>query len=224
MEEKVDADSGQKAPVGTLVLFFLFLLIVSAVLFFWRPSSTSPPPQELVGVLRPEPKALENFELVDQRGERFDRDRLLGRWSFLFLGYTHCPDVCPATLSILSQVQKRIADLPQPPATQMVFVSVDPQRDGPERLAEYLNYFNPDFIGLTGKMEMIDAFVRQLGAGYMRGEETSPGNYVVNHTSAIFLVDPDARSVAAFSQPHDPDTIVELFDMVRIYLASRATS
>ncbi len=168
-------------------------------------------------MLRPAPKPLADFSLVDQRGAQFGRKELVGRWSFLFFGYTHCPDVCPATLSVLGQVQERIAKGRESPLVQTIFVSVDPQRDSPEKLAEYMAFFDSGFVGLTGDMEQIDGFTQQLGAGYMRGEETSPGNYVVNHTSAIFLIDPRARVVASFSQPHDPATIAKLFHKIRVY-------
>ncbi len=170
-------------------------------------------------MLRPAPKPLAEFSLVDQQGVPFQRKELVGRWNFLFFGYTHCPDVCPATLSILAQVQKRLAGEDGSAGIQTIFVSIDPQRDSPETLAEYMAFFDQGFIGLTGSTEEIDNLTRQLGAGYMRGEETSPGNYVVNHTSAIFLIDPQARLVAAFSQPHNPATIVELFHKIRAYLS-----
>ncbi len=220
MEEEIGNRPERKVPLGTLVLFFLFLLLIAAALFFWKPLSTSPPPKELMGVLRPAPKALTDFTLVDHQGVRFGKEQLVGRWSFLFFGYTHCPDVCPATLSLMGQVQKQLIQKKDSLPAQFLFVSVDPLRDSPEVLAEYMGFFEPDFIGLTGETEAIDAFTRQLGAGYVRGDEISPGNYVVNHTSAIFLIDPQARVVAAFSQPHRPEAIVRLFYEIRAYISS----
>jgi len=98
---------------------------------------------------------------------------------------------------------------------QVVFVSVDPKRDQPEKLAEYLNYFNPNFIGLGGNKESIDKFTRQFAAGYMLEDKQADGNYLVSHTSSIFLVDPDAKLIATFSPPHQLDTLISQYQLIK---------
>ena len=96
-----------------------------------------------------QPRAVQPFELLDHHGESFTPESLRGQWSFVFFGYTHCPDVCPTTLSVLNSVALRLADAPD--ATRFVFVTVDPERDTPEVLARYVTYFNGEFVGVTGE-------------------------------------------------------------------------
>jgi protein SCO1/2 len=100
---------------------------------------------------------------------------------------------------------------------QEVFISVDPDRDTPEKLAAYMAYFNPEFIGASANKAEIDRLSRQFGAGYIIEPETAPGQYLVAHTSAIFLVDPLGRLVAVFSQPHYPTSINSLYEDIRAY-------
>ena len=95
------------------------------------------------------PRALPAFELVDQNGNPFGPARLSGRWTFVFFGFTHCPDVCPTTLFTLNEVVRQLEDLPEDQRPAVLMVSVDPNRDTPDKLASYVPYFNPDFLGLT---------------------------------------------------------------------------
>ena len=201
-------------PYGTL-LIFLFWVVLLAAVFYWRlPGKINPP--ELQGVLRPEPKPLHAFELTDQYRQAFNLERLKNKWSFIFFGYTYCPDICPTTLSSLTGVVKQLQTDPQGLSNiQVVFVSVDPQRDTPEVMESYLKYFNEAFQGATGTQRNIDSLTRQFGAGYILEPETASGEYLVNHTSSIFLVDPHGRLLASFSPPHDPDTIVDQFRKIR---------
>ncbi len=119
-------------------------------------------------------------------------------------------------MSVLDAVDKRIQLLPAAVANnvQVVFVSVDPQRDELEELSTYVQHFNKRFLGVSGLESEVETFARQFAAGYMR-EEGQEGNYLISHTSSIFLTDPQKRLVAAFSQPHEALNITELFHMIR---------
>ena len=201
-------------PYGTLIIFVFWGLLLAAVFYWMLPDKTVPP--ELQGVLRPEPRPLRTFELSDQYRQAFNLERLKGEWSFVFFGYTYCPDICPTTLSVLTGVVKQLQTDPQGLTNiQVVFVSVDPQRDTPDILEAYLKYFNEAFQGVTGAQQDIDSLTRQFGAGYMIEPETRPGEYLVSHTSSIFLVDPYGQLIAAFPPPHDANTIVEQFRQIR---------
>jgi len=204
-------------PMGTILLFGAWLLTMLVVMVFWRSCApTLRKPDPLIGVLRPVPTAIEPFRLVDHEGIVFDRTRLAGHWTFLFFGYTHCPDICPATLAQLASVYRMLAERGDGDTPiQAAFVSVDPARDTTEKLAEYITHFNESFVAATGDVPAIDALAKQFGAGYVLEEETAPGEYLVFHTSAIFLTDPQGRLIAVFSQPHDPETIVEQFQQLR---------
>jgi protein SCO1/2 len=201
-------------PYGTLLLFVFWGLLLAAVFYWMLPGKTVPP--ELQSILRPAATPLQEFELTDQYQQPFNLEQLTGKWSLVFFGYTYCPDICPATLSTLTGVVRQLQADPQGLANiQVIFVSVDPQRDTPEVIEEYLKYFNKAFLGITGTQQDIDSLTRQFGAGYMMEPETAPGRYLVNHTSSIFLVDPHGRLLASFSPPHKSDTIVDQFRQIR---------
>jgi len=133
--------------------------------------------KELEATRFPFARQLAPFTLVDHNNEVFNETTLRERWSFLFFGYTHCPDVCPVTLSVLNSVAQRLQDVDAD--IRFVFVSVDPQRDTPEKLAQFVRYFNKNFIGVTGSGQQIEDFTRELG----------------------LLFDPDGRYHAVFSPP-----------------------
>jgi protein SCO1/2 len=206
-------------PLGTLVLFAVFLLVMLATWLLIKPPT---PPAELAGVLRPEYRLLAPFELTDQHLQPFDQGRLKGRWSMLFFGYRSCPDVCPMTLHELNRLWRLLEDENgAPPANlQVVFVSVDPARDSPRKLGDYIRHFNPNFIAATADPTQIDRLARQFGASYVIEAETAPGRYQVAHSSAIFLVDPLGRSVATFSQPHYAATLYTQFRRITQYFNS----
>lgn len=208
--------TNKKLPIGTIVIFGFFLLVMAVTYVLTKPS---PPPPELIGVLRPDFKPLHPFKLTDHKGAVFNEQSFQGKWSFVFFGYTSCPDICPTTLHVLNSVDGLLKDRSDTGATdsQIVFISVDPKRDTTEMLATYMSYFNDDFIGATADKTEIDKLVRQFGAGYMLEPETAPDQYTVAHTSAIFLVDPYARLSATFSQPHYPATIVSLYEKIQEY-------
>jgi protein SCO1/2 len=156
--------------------------------------------KELEATRFPVARQLAPFTLVDHNNEVFNETTLQKRWSFLFFGYTHCPDVCPVTLSVLNSVAQRLQDVDAD--IRFVFVSVDPERDTPEKLAQFVRYFNKNFIGVTGSGQQIEEFTRELGIMHMRvaAEENATG-YLVDHTASVLLIDPDGRYHAVFSPP-----------------------
>ena len=204
-------------PKKTLLILLLFSITVLALLFINRPNSQKSVTDDLRRMMRPEPRELTAFTLVDQNNQEFKLDRFAGSWSFVFFGYTYCPDICPTTLSTLASVFSQFEKSRGPAQNMNVFfISVDPQRDNPEKLAGYMTYFNKTFMGVTGKKQQIDDFARQFGAGYIIELEREPGDYLVSHTSSIFLVDPKMRILAHFSSPHDPEIIASQFERIRV--------
>ena len=138
-------------PIQSLLL--VAVAILSLVLGLWlsqKLGGKTLVPADLDATFLPSGKPLAPFSLVDQDGKAFDVDRLKGRWTFMFFGYTNCPDVCPTTLQTMKDAWK-LLDKKSLDKTQMVFVSVDADRDPPAVLKKYVNYFHPDFIGVTGK-------------------------------------------------------------------------
>jgi protein SCO1/2 len=153
------------------------------------------------------PRPLPALALVDQAGSSFDRERFHGRWTFLFFGFVNCPDVCPTTLATLAEVRRIAGDLPPRDQPAVVLVSVDPGRDTPEVLAHYVAHFDPAFTGVTGNADAIEALTRQLGVAVIIGPPAADGNYAVDHTAAIFLVDPAGSVSALFGAPHEAGMI-----------------
>lgn len=176
------------------------------------------PPQLARGTLLPSPKPLLDFTLVDHSGQPFTRDTLSGHWTFAFFGYTHCPDVCPTAMSMLVQVRRKLeASISSGELPDVVFFSVDPQRDTPEQLARFVPYFHPEFRGVTGDMEQIERVTRQIGILHARAEngDENDENYLVDHSAAITLFDPAGKFHAVFGVPHDPDLIARDFLAVK---------
>jgi protein SCO1/2 len=145
------------------------------------------------------PRALPDFNLVDHRGQSFTRRDLEGRWQILFFGFTHCPDVCPLTLAVLASALDR--EPGEAPLADVVLVSVDPERDTPERLARYVAGFDQDFVGVTGTPEAIAQFAEAVGAAYGRTPVGEDGDYTVDHTAALFVVNPNGELMAVFTPP-----------------------
>ncbi|MEX1993891.1 MAG: SCO family protein [Steroidobacteraceae bacterium] len=143
-------------------------------------------------------RAIADFSLTDHRGDAFTQASLRGRWSLLFTGFTHCPDLCPATLTLLAELDRRL------PAgsVQLLFLSVDPERDTPELIAAYVAHFGPRLIGVTGARAEIDGLTAALGLAQVRNPGVG-GDYTVDHSTALVLIDPRARIAGYFTPPHD---------------------
>jgi protein SCO1/2 len=173
---------------------------------------------DVPGLLWPDPKQVQPFALTDQHGAPFGVERFDKRWTFLFFGYTYCPDVCPTTLSMLAKVQQDLARDGSGSDVQVVFVSVDPTRDTPQHLGAYVSFFNPDFVALTGPDDGLARLTRQLGIYFSRDAPDGDGNYLVGHSSAVLLIDPQRRLVAIHQAPHDAAQIAQSFRQVRRFL------
>ncbi|HVF17179.1 MAG TPA: SCO family protein, partial [Steroidobacteraceae bacterium] len=153
--------------------------------------SGGPLPQKAMtaGTVLNPPRPMPEFALVSHDEKPFTRERLRDRWSLLFFGFTNCPDVCPATLTVLAQMEKGFQDLPAEQRPQIILVSVDPERDTPQQLTSYVKFFSPSFVGLTGSKENIESFTQALGVP-VAISKSSDGSYSVDHSASIFLIDP----------------------------------
>ena len=208
MSDPTAAIRTSRAP---LIIVLALALGAGLALGFWLQSSRVTTADIKATVLNP-PRELTGFDLVTHLGTPFNLDSLKGKWSFVFFGYTNCPDVCPTTLATLAQMDKeinRIKDAGQ--ATQVVFVSVDPERDTPEALSQYVPYFDPAFIGVTGNPADIEALTRQLGILHMRVDEDDSKNYLVDHSASILLFNPRGQLRAHFGAPHVASEIAQDF-------------
>lgn len=144
------------------------------------------------------------FELTDHNNQAFTNANLKQKWSVLFFGYTHCPDICPDSLNMLKIMLEKI-DSSDRNNLQIVFISVDPDRDTPEKLKEYVTFFNKDFVGATTSLDKLKPLTKKLGIlHYITKTETS---YDVAHAGNMLLINPDGHYTAVFSPPHDADAM-----------------
>jgi protein SCO1 len=148
------------------------------------------------GTWLPQRRALVEFHLQDLAGADFNLKRLQGHPTLLFFGFTNCPDVCPTTLATLTQVQ-RSAPLP---GTQVVFISVDPERDSAANLQVYLGAFNKSFTGVRGNAAALAPLLKNLGAIAVR-QNLPDGSYTMDHSATLYLLDTRGRLVAVFTPP-----------------------
>lgn len=158
------------------------------------------------GTLLKSPRPVVDFSLVADNGKPFTKADLAGRWSLIYVGYTHCPDVCPTTLAQLKAVQKALgADAAK---VHFIFLSIDPERDTPESLAQYTHYFSPDFTAVTGPNAQLDALGASLGFVYQKVPGQTPQSYLMDHSSALILVDPQAQLAGYFTPPFKTEALV----------------
>lgn len=141
------------------------------------------------------------FALVDHLGEPFTAARLEGGWTLLFFGFTHCPDICPTTMSFLADLHRQLEST-EAADTRVVMVTVDPARDTPEALADYVPYFHPDFVGVTGEFLDILSFAQTFNAPF-RKVTAEDGSYQVDHSANVILVNPRGDYHGFFRAPLD---------------------
>jgi protein SCO1/2 len=156
---------------------------------------------EIGGYVLDEPRALPPFELIDGEGKPFRSTDFEGHWSFVYFGYTYCPDVCPLSMVELANLKELLAAEDDVPDVQYFLVSVDPARDTPERMGEYVQYFDPSFHGLTGELGEIDKFAKAAAVVYVIPDATDGESYLVGHSSSMTLIDPQGRIYAIFTPP-----------------------
>jgi len=200
----------------TTIILLISLAFLSFIVYLGQTTTGESVPKDLIAVLRPHASLLKPFSLIDKNENVFTKEQLKGKWSLLFFGYTNCPDICPTTLHSLKKINTQLKKTPKVAnSTQVIFVSVDPQRDTPKILKKYTEYFNKEFTAITGSEEDILKFANQFSAAYMKEPSKNKNDYQVSHTSSIFLVDPKMRIVASFSPPHNSQTITSQYLKIR---------
>lgn len=187
-----------------LILLAVFAVLATAffLLFTYKPQPTN-------GTVATEgtPAIGGSFTMTDQHGHPFTEQNLLGKYSLVFFGFTHCPDVCPDTLGRITAVLKK---LPSEDRTQfqVVFVTVDPQRDTQQAMADYLKQFNPEYIGLTGTAKQLSAMAKKYLVYYAVNPDSDPEYYLMDHSAFIYLMDKDGKYVSHYSHKMQPDAIL----------------
>ena len=174
--------------------------------------------QLLSGTVFPTPRQINPFQLTGDNKKPFTNANLQNHWTFVFFGFTHCPALCPTTLSTLNQVYKNLqTDHPQQ-LPQVLFISVDPEQDKPKVIREYLSGFNPAFVGATGSAASIDTLTQEFNVMYAKVFPDGDKNYTIDHSGTIILIDPNGQVYAVFSTPHNANNIAkDYMDIVDHY-------
>jgi protein SCO1 len=197
---------------GMLRVLIVGLVLLVAVM--WLVPRNFANVQTAVATVLPDPKPLPDFELTDQHGRAFRNEDLEGKFSLLFFGFTNCPDVCPLTLKTLADARAEMLKRGVEHAPQIVFISVDPERDDAERIARYLGNFDSEFRGATGEDGALAPLLATLGVTVEKHVHGG-ASYNVVHNSTIYVVGPDATWLAVSSAPHDPATLAEDYAKIR---------
>lgn len=185
-------------------LLYLGAALLAAIIGFGAYQMWPKPEPEAL-IYEP-PRALKDFELQSTDSQPpISNDALKGQWTILFTGYTFCPDICPTTMSDLQRALPALQQEADEPV-KVWMISVDPKRDNMERLKQYTGYFGEKFVGIRADHPELFPFVRDLGLMYSLPDEGEE-NYLVNHSAALILVNPDGKRIAIFNAEHEPGEI-----------------
>lgn len=225
-------------PVRTTIALCLGIVATVVGLFVYSvlrtPVASADQLRDMGVFILPRPREIAPFELTSHTGGRFDRHALDGQWSFLFFGFTRCPDICPTTLAVMAQADRRLIELEASPAArfQGIFVSVDPEYDDADRLAAYVGAFSENLLGVSGPVSALAVLTEQLNVAFAKvpaatttantegkpteetiGEpiEEAIGAYQVDHTANIVIVNPEGHYHGFIKFPQQADTIVTTF-------------
>ncbi len=204
----------------TIVLILAFIALVLGLLTFQRYRlSPATALTNIKATMIIPARPINEFKLTFGKQQSFSNANLQGHWSFMFFGYTRCPDICPTTLSVLSNaygiLQKQKVALPQ-----VFFISVDPERDDAAHLVPYVHYFNPAFIGVTGTPKQITALTKDVGIAYLKVTPQGQAytgqtpTYLVDHSGAILLFNPAGKLSAVFQMPHEGQELAREYAII----------
>lgn len=188
--------------------------------YFAHPPAAQWPQTQAVRLFEP-PRELPAFSLRQSDGTQLVPGELKGHWTLVFLGFTHCPDVCPMTLAQLSQAQKQWESIPEAIRPRVLFVSVDPERDSPDRIGEYAHAFHSDTLAATANVPALENFASSLSMVFVKvpAPEGAPTDqYSVDHSASMAVLDPQGRMSGLVQPPFDPAAIAA--DMAALTAAS----
>lgn len=202
---------------GMLRILILALVAMVAIVAL-VPRRTVPPPE--AATEWPQTRALPATTFTDQNGETFTSAQLADRFTLVFFGFTNCPDICPASLAVLAEAIAQLRES-RTPVPRVVLMSVDPQRDGPEQLRNYLAAFDSEFIGLTAPEAELEPLWRELGVSVMR-QSLGERQYTVTHNPQVYVLAPSGEVFATLASAVDPAAVVRDYQRIRVRYLSGA--
>ena len=191
--------------IRNTVLSLLAIVVAIFALQFWQYSRdralSDNQLKDMHTVMFATPRNIQPFQLLDQHSEPFGVDDFKGHWSIVNFGYTNCPDICPTNMMLLGQVVDKLQE-EQKPVPEVYMVTVDPARDTPEYLANYVKFFNPNFNALSGDESVISELARQLNNLFSRAPGGTDDLYFVDHSDNMAILNPQGQFVGIFRPPH----------------------
>lgn len=208
---------GRSIKITLLVLLLAVMLVFGLTVgrqVFWSDTSAPAPAPNLSqynAYVYDQPRPLANFTLTNEQGDTVTQEDLKGRWTFVFVGYTNCPDICPVAMANLRRTDQLLsAEVPQP---DYLLVTADPEHDTPEQLKAYTGFYGDNFHGLTGDLDTLRQLAQSLSAVFVHREVD--GQLMVDHSGHFALLNPDGQLQALIQPPHDPQLLAQAFQ--RIY-------
>ena len=203
MNEQVTAKQSRGIKITILVIAaFMTVVVAGFVHRIQQPRVMTDTEMKINGLyILDTPRNVGEIQLIDHHGQAFTRERLQGKWTLVFFGFTYCPDICPTTLAFLNEFVGQLEGT-EVEDTAVVMVSVDPARDSVEQLATYVPYFNADFTGVTGEFLDIHRFATALNTPFRKvpGQDE---NYLVDHSANVVLINPRGDYHGFFKAPLD---------------------
>ncbi|MGB2259690.1 MAG: SCO family protein [Porticoccaceae bacterium] len=194
----------QQAGIRNTIIIVLAFILLVVYGFVWRMSQPVIMDDEQLrvngAIVLDQPRIFSDFELVDHRGEIFNIARMQDTWTIVFFGFTHCPDICPTTLAVLNDMYSKMKDS-EKEQLQIVMISLDAERDTVEALADYVPYFNEEFIGVTGNKHLIHRLTAEINIAYNK-VSLEGDDYTVDHSTQLVLINPKGHYHGFFRAPH----------------------
>lgn len=187
------------------------IAMITGAWLSWR--VMAPAPQLQTATVLPAATELADFSLLDQNGNAFASADFSGQWNLVFFGFTHCPDICPLTLQVLANAQQILASEGVRTLPRIVLVSVDPERDTPALLGQYVSHFGSNVLGVTGTVAEIRKLTSGLGI-YFEKSNVNGDDYSVDHSAVVIVVNPDGKFHALFGTPHTAENIAHDMQLI----------
>lgn len=203
--------NNQTVAIHKIILFVVFIsaaIMTSLFIFHLRHPAEKAAISPDEGLLFSVAREIKPFDLLSADQQKFSQQNFLHHWTLLFFGFTHCASICPTTLDLMSRAYGELHE--KYPSLQVVLISLDPDRDTPEKLSKYTHSFHPDFIGVTGKIQDIRKLQSQLGIFSAR--EDSSSNYQIQHTPSIMLINPEGKWAGVYKNGMNPKQLASAFE------------
>ena len=190
-----------------LILIGIIIVLLGAGIFLSQ-KNNGPMVAPETGFVYTPTRHIGEFQLIDFDSKLINETRFAGKWWLVYFGFTFCPDACPLALSDMKKIKASFNDETSQ-NTNFVFISVDPNRDTPDRLKEYVQYFDPEFYAATGEAEKLQELAAKVGVAFEVPENPEDENYLVGHSGFLLLFNRKTELVATFRTPHVPDVLAD---------------